>query len=153
MKPIEPMRPFLEIDVMAFGAFIGTLTFKGCAPSQHSEAITKHDLEAMESRIMGKIKEYSDQQSANFAEIGGSVDSLVESVNGLTGDIQRLKETIDQLQNSPGQITPEDQALLDSSQSQAAALSTKLKGVKDALKALDEATAAPSVDPLPATDG
>lgn len=54
------------------------------------------------------------------------------SIAGLTGDIKKLNDEIAQLQNSPGNITPEDQALLDGLQERGQTISDKLAAL-DAL--------------------
>ncbi len=92
---------------------------------------------------MSAIQDYAARVDAAFTAIGGSVDSIVTSVAGVTGDVQRLKDLITQLQNSAGTVTPEDQALLDKTEAAANSLSTRVSGVKDALASLDAATEEP----------
>ena len=58
-----------------------------------------------------------------------SVDLAVE---GIQGDLKNLQDQIAALQNSAGQITPADQALLDGIEAKAAAIHDKL----DALDAM-----------------
>lgn len=106
-------------------------------------------LAEMETRIMSAISEYTDAVDAKFAEIGTSVDELVASVTGVTGDVATLKELILKLENNPGPITPEDQALLTKSLATVTALADKTKAVADALKALDAETATGTVPPAP----
>lgn len=106
-------------------------------------------LAEMETRIMSAISEYTDAVDAKFAEIGTSVDELVASVAGVTGDVATLKELILKLENNPGPITPEDQALLTKSLAMVTALADKTKAVADALKALDAETATGTVPPAP----
>lgn len=91
--------------------------------------ITKHDLQQMENRIMSAISDYSVAVKAILDQISKAVDDLV-------AEIAALAAKIDQLQNSPGAITPSDQALLDGIQAQATSISTKIT-------ALDAATAQP----------
>ena len=102
--------------------------------------------------IMSKISEYTDAVNAKFDAMGESVDALTTALEGVSSDVAQLKATIEEQNNNPGPISPEDQALLDSSQEQAGALVNKLKAVADALKALDDATAAPPA-PEPPSDG
>ncbi len=92
---------------------------------------------------MSAISDYQARVDAAFTAIGASVDSIVTSVAGVSGDVDRLKATILALQNSAGQITPEDQALLDKSEAAVGALSTRVSGVKDALASLDAQTEEP----------
>ena len=47
-------------------------------------------------------------------------------IAGITGDVADLKAQIEALQNSPGTISPEDQALLDGIQTRATALADKV---------------------------
>lgn len=54
------------------------------------------------------------------------------AVTALQGDVESLSDQIAALQNSAGEITPEDQALLDGIQARAAGITDKL----DALDAL-----------------
>lgn len=98
---------------------------------------------------MSAISEFSERVEAKFTEIGASVDAAVASVGGVTADVTSLKEIIRQLQENPGPITPADQALLDRAEGIVNGLATKTTGVADALKALDDSTAATET-PTPA---
>ncbi len=89
---------------------------------------------------MSAISDYEAKVDAAFTAIGASVDSIVASVTGVSGDVDRLKALIAQLQNSAGTVTPEDQALLDKSEAAVNALAGRVSGVKDALASLDAAT-------------
>lgn len=97
---------------------------------------TKTDLATFERKIMSAISDFAANVKDSFTELATAVDGVVSDVN-------QLKAKIDQLQNSPGQITPEDQATLDAIQAQA-------KSLADKVKSLDEATA-PSEVPTPPT--
>jgi len=90
--------------------------------------------------MANEIKDYEARVDAVFTAIGGSVDAIVTSVAGVSGDVDRLKSLIKQLQDSAGTVTPEDQALLDKSEAAVNALSSRVTSVKDALAALDAAT-------------
>lgn len=81
------------------------------------------------STMATKIQEFADKQNA-FNE---RVDL---AVSGLSTDIQVLNDKITELQNSPGAITPEDQALLD-------ALQARAEGIAAKLEALDALTPPP----------
>jgi len=59
-------------------------------------------------------------------------DRIDAAVTGVQADVKFLQDTIDKLQNSPGTITPEDQALLDQLDARADAVATKLEAL-DAL--------------------
>lgn len=90
---------------------------------------TKEDLTKAKDEIMATIQEFATTVQQSFTRISTAVD-------GVVADVDALKAKIDELQNSPGQITPEDQALLDAIQNQAGA-------VADKLEALDAATETP----------
>lgn len=98
--------------------------------------VTKQDLEETETNIMSKISEFAERQNAFNARL----DTAVE---GLTQDVQGLKQVIEDLQNSPGAITPEDQALLDDIEARTSTIVSKL----EALDALTPPPAPPPVDP------
>lgn len=83
----------------------------------------------MERRIMSAISDFSAKVNTAFDEISTAVD-------GVALDVQFLKDQIAALQNSNGEISAEDQVLLDSIDAKASELSTKLK-------ALDAATEEP----------
>lgn len=61
-------------------------------------------------------------------------------MDGVAADVDFLKKEIERLQNTSGQITPEDQAILDGIQARANQLSEKVK-------ALDAATEQPPTPP------
>lgn len=100
----------------------------------HFEFATKHDLKEVECRIMSKISEFGDTVNARFDELGTAVDAVASDVDFLKAEIKKLQE-------NPGPITPEDQAILDGIQARANALSDKVK-------ALDAATEQPPVPPV-----
>jgi hypothetical protein len=86
------------------------------------------------------IEVYAAKVDEAFTAIGRTVDSIVTSVNGVAGDVDRLKATIKALQDSAGTVTPEDQALLDKSEAAVNSLAVRMAGVKEALASLDAAT-------------
>lgn len=92
-------------------------------------------IKEMEVKVMSQISDYSDRVNAKL-------DSLATSVDGVVADVASLKKKIDDLQNSPGTITPEDQKLLDDIQSRVTSLADKVK-------TLDEATESPVEPPTP----
>lgn len=89
---------------------------------------------------MSTVSDFSDRVEARFDEIGTSVDGLVTSLGGVSADVASLKQQIIDLQNSPGAITPEDQARLDKIEATATALSSKTAAASSALAALDAQT-------------
>lgn len=74
---------------------------------------------------MSAISEFAAKQS----EFNGRLSTAID---GLTGDVALLNQKIQELQNSAGTITPEDQALLDQLQTQGEMLASRLEAV-DAL--------------------
>lgn len=91
----------------------------------HFEFATKQDLKEMEKRIMSKISEFATKQN----EFNDRIDTAVA---GLQSDIDLLNEEIKKLQESPGEITPEDQASLDALEQRGAAIAAKIEAL-DAL--------------------
>ena len=90
-----------------------------------------------------QLQAFSDSVNAKFDGISTDVDSLVASISGITVDVQFLKDTITQLQNTPGTFTPEDQALVDALQARVDALGTKVGAAKASAASLDAATEEP----------
>jgi hypothetical protein len=75
-----------------------------------------------ERNIMSAISEFATKQNAFN-------DRLDAAVTGLSGDVQALNDKITELQNTAGQITPEDQALLDNIQQRSEAIATKIEAL------------------------
>lgn len=86
---------------------------------------TYRDLIKVRDIIMSAISDFAARQSAFN-------DRIDAAITGLQGDVKFLQDTIDKLQNTPGTITPEDQALLDQIDQRADAVATKLEAL-DAL--------------------
>lgn len=59
------------------------------------------------------------------------LDEIGTSVDGVQGDVTELKRLIKQLQDSAGQVTPEDQATIDAIEARIGALATKTKALDD----------------------
>lgn len=97
----------------------------------------EHKLSLMEKHIMSAISVHAEKQNAFNARQGAAIDSVVASQAGIVEDIQALNDKITELQNSPGQVTPEDQALLDQLETQGSDLTAKVEAVAEALKVLD----------------
>jgi len=106
---------------------------------------TKQDLDEMEKRIMSAISDYAAKVNASFDAIEAGVMAANTSLTGLVDDVAYLKEVIDKLQNNPGPISPEDQALLDSAQARTDALGTRVEAFRAAIGTLDAATDRPAV--------
>lgn len=92
------------------------------------------------STFVASQKSYNDRQ-------GAAIDSIVKSFAGLSSDIADLNRTITELQNSPGQVTPEDQALIDELQTAGSELVNRAEAVAAGLAKLDAAQ--PPVVPVP----
>jgi hypothetical protein len=106
-------------------------------------------IEQAERNIMSAISDFAAKQKAFNDRQATAIDSVVTSQGGLTADIAELKRLIEELQNSPGTITPEDQALLDDLTAKAEEATNKAESVAAALAALDQQTP-PAVPPTPA---
>lgn len=118
-------------------------------------------LAEMETRLMSKLGDQLQAIRNHQDETDIEIDKLVEAANtqatatqGLAGDIEGLFKKIEELQNSQGGVTPEDQVLIDEAQARALAARDKVKAVAEAaaaqaaaLQALDDKT--PPVVPNP----
>ena len=93
-----------------------------------------------EQKIMSQLTDFADKVDAFQKDQSDAIDALGVSLGGLTGDVASLKQQIIDLQNSPGPVTPEDQARLDKIQATAEAAATKSKALSEALAALDAQT-------------
>jgi hypothetical protein len=72
--------------------------------------------------IMSAISEFAAKQNAFNTRLDAALA-------GIGSDIKTLNDKIAELQGSPGEVTPEDQALLDSLQTSAEALAAKFEAV------------------------
>lgn len=121
-----------------------------------------HRLSHQIENLMQAIQEYANRVDVAFEAIGTSVDELVasqaeiaKSQTGIAGDVAGMKTLIEKLQNSPGELSPEDKGSLDALEVKVNSLVTKTAAVAAAsatvaaaLKALDELTAeVPPVEP------
>lgn len=68
---------------------------------------------------MSAISDYAGRVQTAF-------DSISAGIDGVSNDVAALKAKIEELQNSPGVISPEDQALLDSLEAMAGALAARI---------------------------
>jgi len=75
-------------------------------------------LQSLGDTLMSAISDFAAKQNAFNTEIGADLDAIVAAVKALNDQITTL-------QNSPGTITPADQATLDSLQAAGLALQTK----------------------------
>jgi hypothetical protein len=100
----------------------------------HYDLVTKQDLRKAKEQIMSAISDFGARVDAAFEKLGVAVD-------GVASDVAFLKEEIRKLQENPGPITPEDQAILDGIEARTVALSAKVE-------ALDAATEQPPAPPV-----
>jgi predicted nucleic acid-binding Zn-ribbon protein len=73
-------------------------------------------------RIMSAISDFAAKQQ----QFNSRIDTAVE---GLTGDVAELNRKIQELQQTPGAITPEDQNLLDELQQRGELIAQKLEAL------------------------
>lgn len=96
------------------------------------------------AEFLKKQKEYNDRDDA-------AMEKLIAASTNLAGDVKFLKDTITKLQNSAGQVTAEDQALIDALEARAGTASTKFDALTKSLTDLDNQTA-PEVPPAPPSE-
>lgn len=94
------------------------------------------------SEFLNQLKSFQDSDDA-------AMDRLIAAQKNITADVAKLNKTIADLQNSQGQVTPEDQNLINQIQAQGDAIRKKQADFETALKALDEATPPDPVEPPP----
>lgn len=88
-----------------------------------SHFVTWQDLVKVEKRIMATVTEAIAAFAAQMQTYNDAEDA---AITALQGDVANLNAQIAALQNSPGQMTASDQALLDNIQARAATISTNL---------------------------
>ena len=84
----------------------------------HSNIATKQDLEMFTNKIMSAISDFAALQAAYNTEVSSDLDAIQTAITALNAQITTL-------QNSPGTITPADQATLTSLQAAGVALQSK----------------------------
>jgi len=89
---------------------------------------------------MSAVSEYAAKQTAFNVRQGAAIDKIVAAFDGLTNDVKTLNDKITALQNSPGQISPEDQTSLNEIEAISGANVNKMEAVATALEALDSQT-------------
>lgn len=97
---------------------------------------------------MSAISDFAAKQKAFNDRQSKAIDQAVSGVSGLEQDVKSLNEKIEELQNSPGGVTPEDQALIDDLEKQGDDLATRTESLATALQTLDSQTP-PVVPPTP----
>lgn len=91
-----------------------------CEISDNQKILQRID--QSERNIMSAISDFAAKQNSFNARVDAAVA-------GLTSDVEELTGKITELQNTPGAITPEDQALLDAIQSRSEGIATKLEAL------------------------
>ena len=79
-------------------------------------------LHAQGEKLMSAISDFAAKQN-QFN------DRLSAAIDGVAADVASLNAKIEELQNTPGTITPEDQAILDALQAQGEAIASRLEAV------------------------
>lgn len=104
---------------------------------------------------MSVISDYAAKQTEYNRRQAAAIDSIVASNAGLAADIKALNDKITELQNSSGEVTPEDQALIDDMEAKGAAAADRAEATAKALAALDEQTppTVPTPEPVPVDGG
>lgn len=92
------------------------------ADRSRDDLIFKCDLLAMEIKIMTAIQNFEVKMTSFLGKIGTAFD-------GVASDVQFLKDKIAELQNNPGPISAEDQAILDAMETKATALTAKVEAL------------------------
>jgi chromosome segregation ATPase len=120
---------------------------------EHNDQIARETLEELRHvrREIKELKEimasYSEaltafitQQNAFNQKISDGIDAASTSLDGVSADVKNLNDQIAALQNSSGQVTSQDQAIIDAAQAAGAALQTKLTAFDAAIEALNALT-------------
>lgn len=97
--------------------------------------------------IMNAIQTYAANVNAKFDLITEAVTALTTAIAGVADDVAYLKEKIEELQNSPGEISPADQQTLNDLEARTNNTAANLTALKNALQALDAATTRPMPPP------
>lgn len=101
----------------------------------HSSFATKAQLDNLENKIMTKVQQFiADQNSQN--------DKIDAAVSGIEADVAFLKAKIDEIQNSPGELSPADQTALDALQNRVSATVAKVEALNSVT---DSTPVAPAV--------
>lgn len=91
------------------------------------------DIRSREGSILNRMEQLMSKISDFAAAMNAHNDAIDAAVGAVQADVAWLKEQIEKLQNTPGEITPEDQALLD-------ALQVRTQALAERVAALDAMT-------------
>ena len=94
---------------------------------------------------MTSIADFAVKQNAFNTDMGSQIDATGVAVNDVKTIVTNLNAQINTLQNSPGAITPADQATLDALTSSGAALDAKVQALAGTVREMDTLT--PPVPP------
>lgn len=86
-------------------------------------------IEVMEKAILERLNKIMSAVTDFAAKAQAALDKTSADLDSIVTDIKTLNDKITALQNSPGTLSPADQAALDAIQASAAALQTKADGV------------------------
>lgn len=96
---------------------------------------------------MSQITDFENRVNVAFSGLNEQTTAAVESIAGLAEDLDFLKAEIARIQNSPGTLSPEDQAALDRIEGRLSDVSANVNGVVGTLRTLDSATTRPPTLP------
>lgn len=100
-----------------------------------------------DKRTMSTIKDYTYRVNLRLDGINNGLTGLTDAVTDIAGDLAFLKETILKLQNNPGPISAEDQALLDELEARITTAEGRTNALAASASALAATTTAPEVPP------
>lgn len=109
--------------------------------------VTPGDLAKLGKIIMSQITDFENRVNVAFSGLNEQTTAAVESIAGLAEDLDFLKAEIARIQNSPGTLSPEDQAALDRIEGRLSDVSANVNGVVGTLRTLDSATTRPPTLP------
>ena len=89
---------------------------------RNNSSVTQKDLDQAVKKIMSAITDWAAREEANLTTISGTLDTIVAG-------IKALDDKITALQNSPGTLSPADQAALDQIEADSKALVTKAAAI------------------------
>jgi uncharacterized phage infection (PIP) family protein YhgE len=107
--------------------------------------VTKNDLTMLEDKIMSAISDFITVVNTGFTKLGDDLTGVKAKLGVVVDGIAKLDDLITKLQNSPGGITPQDQALLDAAQAQVQSLVTQADDVAAAADAINTTPPPPPV--------
>lgn len=97
---------------------------KHCQPVITLDDIYKQNKSIIKrlGEVMTKISEFVEKQKVHN-------QAMSDGLDGIVGDIQALNDKITELQNTSGEVTPEDAALIDEIEAAGAALAERITSI------------------------